>query len=92
MFQGFFLILFRCLGVSKDKQYWFWGLVTGSKTKKSMNLEFWAFKIMKSGFYCTNLKQIDSRKLLDLLFKHMFTINGFKMAISIPIMYPMVSL
>ena len=36
MFQGFFFeFLFRRPGVSKDKQSWFWGLVTGSKTKKS---------------------------------------------------------
>ena len=29
------------------------------------------FKIMKSGFDCTNLEQIICRKLLNLLFKHM---------------------
>ena len=46
---------------------------------------------MKSGFYCTNLKQINSRKLLNLLFKHMFTINGPKMAIIIPIIFQPIS-
>ena len=34
------------------------------------------FKIMKSGFYCTNLEQINSRKLLNLFFKHISSING----------------
>ena len=36
---------------------------------------------MKSGFYYTNLKQINSRKLLNLLFKHISPINGPNMAI-----------
>ena len=45
------------------------------------------FKIMKSGFYCTNLKQINSRKLLNLLFKHISPINDPKNAILIPISF-----
>ena len=54
---GFVLIFVRCPGVSKDKNNWFWGLVTVSKTQKSWNFEYWAFKIiMKSGFYYTDLK------------------------------------
>ena len=88
----FFLILFRCPGVSKDKKCWFWGLVTGSETKKSQNFEFWASQIMKSGFYCTNLQQINSRKILKVVFKHMFTINGQQNAIIIPIIVPMIFL
>ena len=55
----------------------------GWKTKKSWTLEFWAFKIMKSGFYCTNLKQINSRKLLNPLFTHIFPTNDLKTAIII---------
>ena len=45
-------------------------------------------KIMKSGFYGTNLKQINSRKLLNLLFKYISPINGPRMAIIIPIVFP----
>ena len=37
-----------------------------------------------SGFYCTNPKQISSRKVLNLLFKHIPPINDPKMAIIIP--------
>ena len=58
---------------------------------------------MKSGFYCTNLKRINSRKLLNLFFKYIFFINGPKNAISIAIIplwfpydflmiFPMISL
>ena len=32
---GILLICFRYPGVSKDKNNWFWGLVTGSKIQKS---------------------------------------------------------
>ena len=92
MSQGLFSIFLRCPGVSKDKSCWFWGLVTGSKTKKSWKLEFRAFKIMKSAFYCTNLKQINSRKLLNSLFKYISTINGQRMPIMIPICFPMILL
>ena len=45
------------------------------------------FKIMKSGFYCTKLEQINSRKLLNLLFKHIFPINDPNMAMIIPILF-----
>ena len=41
----------------------------GFKKQKSWNLEILRFNIIKSGFYCTNLEQINSRKLLNLLFK-----------------------
>ena len=43
---------------------------TGSKIKNSWNLEVLMFKIMESGFYCTNLEQINHRKLSNFLFKH----------------------
>ena len=55
---GIFIVFLGILVSPKIKNSWFWGLVTGSET-------------MKSGFYCTNLKQINSTKLLNLLFKHM---------------------
>ena len=42
----------------------------GSKIEKSWNFEILMFEIMKWGFYCTNLEQITSRKLSNLLFKH----------------------
>ena len=42
----------------------------GSKIPKSWKVEISRFKIMTSGFCCTNLKQINSRKLLNLLFKY----------------------
>ena len=47
------------------------------------------FEIMKSGFYSTNLEQINSRKLLNLFFKHFSPIHDPKMAILIPIFLPM---
>ena len=61
--------------------------MTGSKIHKSWNLEFWAFKIMKSWFDCTNLEQINSRKLLNLLFNHISPINDPTMTIIIPIVF-----
>ena len=48
------------------------------------------FKIRKSGCYCTNLEQINFRKLLNLLFKHISLINDPKMARIIPIGFPMI--
>ena len=50
--------------------------MTDSKTKTSWNLEFWAFQIVKSVVDCINLKQIDCRKLLNVLLKHFSLING----------------
>ena len=41
-------------------------LIMGPKINKSYNLEVLIFKIMKSGFYDTNLEQTNSRKLLNL--------------------------
>ena len=69
---GIFLIFFRCSGVSRDKS---WGLVMGSKTKKSWNLEFWASQIMKSGFYYTDREQKKLIKLLKVVLKYIFAIN-----------------
>ena len=40
---------------------------------------------MKSGYSCTNLKQINYRKLLNLLFKHISPTHGPNIAIIIPI-------
>jgi len=48
--------------------------VTGLETKKSWNFEFGASQIMKSGFDCTNLKQINSRKLLKVLFSYVLKV------------------
>ena len=58
-----------------------WGVWTRPKIQKSWNLKFWALKVMKSLFYCTNLKPINSRKLLKVLFKHISPINDPKVAI-----------
>ena len=69
------------------------GLGDGLKNKEIMDFfEFWAFKKMKSGFYCTNLKQINSRKLLKVVFKYIFTIDDQKIALIIPRNSPMVLL
>ena len=46
------------------------------------------FKITKSEFYGTNLKQINSWKHLNLLFKHISPTNDPKIAIIIPIIFP----
>ena len=55
-------------------------------------LRFGCFLKLKSGFYYTNLEQIiNSRKLLNLWFKHISLINDPKMAIIIPIIVPMIS-
>ena len=45
-----FLIGLRYPGSPKINSVGFWGLVAGSKTKKSWDVEFWAFEIMKSAF------------------------------------------
>ena len=60
---------------------------TGSKIQKSWNLEFRTSQIMKSGFYCTKMKQINSRKLLNLLFKYIVAINDPKITIIIPMSF-----
>ena len=62
------------------------------KSKNLETMEFRACKIMKSGFDCTDLKQIKSRKLLKLLFKPISPINCPKMTIIIPINVPTIFL
>ena len=51
------------------------GLGDGLKNQEIMEFGVWGV-LMKSWFYYTNLKQINSRKLLHLIFIHIFTING----------------
>ena len=68
------------------------GLGDGFENQESGNWEFWASQIMTSEFYCTNLKQINPWKFLNLIFKHIFHINGTKMAIIIPIIRPVIFL
>ena len=63
------------------------GLGDGFKNPEIMDFEFWAFKVMKSGFYGTKLKQINSMKLLKVLFKHIPPINCSIMAIIITIFF-----
>ena len=63
-----------------------------SQNPQVMEFGVWGYKIMTSGFYCTNLEQTNSRKLLKVLFKHMSPINAPKMAILIPICFPMMFL
>ena len=48
----------------------------GFKSQKSWKCQVLMSVIMKSGFHRTNLKQINSRKLLNLLFKYISPING----------------
>ena len=60
----------------------------GSKIHKSWNLETLVFKQMKSGFDWTNLEQVNYRKRLNPLCKHISSINDPKMAIIIPIIFP----
>ena len=53
------------------------------KIKKSWNWEFWASKIMQSGFYYTKMKRKRSIKPFKILFKYNFTIKLQKNAIII---------
>ena len=69
MFQGFLLILFWYLGVSKDKHNWFCGVWTRPKIPKSKKCGFWGSPISKSKKYYTELKQNNSPELLSLLFQ-----------------------
>ena len=55
-----------------------------------IHLKILVFEIMKSWCYCTILEQINSRKLLNLLFNHIPPINDPTMAIPIPIFVPMI--
>ena len=68
------------------------GVLTRPKIQKSCNFEFGVFQIMKSGFYYTDLKRINSRKLLKVLFEHIFTIDDPKGTRIIPICVPMILL
>ena len=58
-----------------------------SKIKKSWILEFWPFKIMKSGFYYTKNEAEKSIKILKIWFKYIFTINSPKIAMSITVFF-----
>ena len=59
------------------------------KSRKSWHLEFRASKIMKAGFYYTDLQQNRSIKQLKVIFEYIFTIHGPKMAILILVFFPM---
>ena len=72
------MIFLRCPGLSKDKYCCFWALWTHPKIPKSCKLCFWAFIIMKSGFYYTIWSGKKPIKLLKVLFKYIFIINGPK--------------
>ena len=65
------------------------GLADGFKTQEIMEFGILVFKIMKSGFNCTNLEKINSRKLLNLLFQHISPINDLTNATIVPIVFPM---
>ena len=59
-----------------------WGEVwTRPKITKSWNLEFGAFKIMKSGFYCTNLKQKNPTELSAPSFRIMYITKKSKIGV-----------
>ena len=47
----------------------FWGVWTRPKIPKSWDLDFGAFKIMKSEFHCTNLKQKNPTELFGSSFR-----------------------
>ena len=68
------------------------GLGDGFKNQEIMEFGDFDVEIMKSGFYSTNLEQINSRKLLNLLFKHVSQINDPKNVIIIPICFSMIFL
>ena len=53
----FFLICFRCPGVSKDKDSWFLGLVTGSKINHR-NEEVWFLPKTNRDFIIPNRSRI----------------------------------
>ena len=84
-----FLAFSEVFWYSKMNKY---GVPRLSKIQKPWKFEILMFKIMKSGFYYTNLKQKKSTKILKVLFKYNFTIKLPKMAIIIMISFPMVFL
>ena len=57
-----FLVLLKYFGIFKSINA---GL-QGFRNLELMNFEIVVFEIMKSAFYCTKLKQINSRKFLNL--------------------------
>ena len=61
------------------------GLGDGFKNPQIMEFGVLGLQNNESGFYYINLKRINSRKLLKVLFKHISPINGPKMAIIISI-------
>ena len=65
------------------------GLGDGFKNQEMMEFEILMFKIMKSGFCYTNPEQIDSRKFLNLLCRHISLINNPRMTIIILMYFPM---
>ena len=56
------------------------------------NPDIMEFGAMKSEFCCTNLKHISSRKLLNLFFEHISSIIFEKIAIIVPMCFPMMFL
>ena len=58
-----------------------WGVWTRPKIPKSWNLEFGAFKIMKSGLYCTNVKQKNPTELSGSSFLIIYITKKSKMEV-----------
>ena len=82
---GIFLTLLGALLSPKINNIGCWGSGHVQESRNHGFVESGAFKIMRAGFYYTNPKRINSRKLLEVLFKHIPTINDTKNTISIPI-------
>ena len=82
-------LIFWSIWCSKMRKY---RLLRVKKSRNHEHVKFLMSKIMKSRFYYTKLKQINSRKLLKVLFKYMSPHIWPKNAITIPILFPMIFL
>ena len=75
-----------------------WGGLDTSQNPKIMKMMVLGLSIMKSGFYYTKMKEINSRKLLKVLSKYIVTINGPKIdhnyynngSYDFPVVFPMI--
>ena len=88
---GIFLICFRCPDVSKDKKLVL-GLGDGFKNPEIMEFAVLGFSNNEIRILLYQYGAEKSIKLLKLLFKYIFTINGPEMTIIIPIIRPMIFL
>ena len=78
MFQGLFLISFRCLGVSK-RRCWFWGSVDRLKNPENIAMRVLGCPISKSKSYKTNMDQNNNLELLSFSSLKTYHKNGKNM-------------